>query len=188
MQDPQKFIQQLCEVDSEAGKAAWNQFYCDVDLVRMVTSSISTEQASQLLDEGARWLGEGLNTSKASRRLYEASSVAMVAAEFKSYKEAFLFSLALTWGIEIPTFSLTDKASEAAFALSQAYWDYTEEELAQDPARAQGREEEEAERLVLPWEDKEEEPPAELAFIRQEVQQGRRCLDIMQALEGIPRF
>ena len=99
----ESLIKNLCNVETEEGRTAWNTFFCEVDLVRRVTFVISAEQASKVLEEGSKWQGEGLNTSKASRRLYEACGVPLVTVDFRHCKEAFLFSLALTWGIEIQT-------------------------------------------------------------------------------------
>ena len=95
----ESFIQQLCDAQTEAGKKAWSEFFCDVPLVRAVTATFTQEQAARILAEGARWEGEGLNTSKASRRLFEACGVALVSGDFEVYKNAFLLSFALTWGI-----------------------------------------------------------------------------------------
>ena len=167
-----------------------------MSLVRLVSSVVTPEQAAKVLEEGGKWQGEGLNTSKASRKLFEACVVVLVSADFKHYKEAFSFSLALTWGIEIHTLDLTEKGSEAAFNLSSAYTDFVDfsspwNNSAAGSAQGQGEgddNEEGPERVTLAWDEVEEELPTELAYIYEEVRAGRRKLDLKVFLEGVPRY
>ena len=181
------FLQRLLHRDAEQSKTTWSDFFCNVPVVVAITGSVTTETANLLLEAGSGWEGEGLNTSQASKRLFAACGVGLVSADFKAYKEAFLFSLALHWGIEIPSFQMTDKQSEAAFALCQAYAEWGEDPWPQvrEPA---DEGEDRAGIAGLPWDEKESEMAPELAFIWNEVKNGRRKLELRVVLEGLPRF
>ena len=41
----------------------------------------------------------------------------MVTNDFAQYKDAFLYSLALLWNVEVAELNLSDKGAEAAFQL-----------------------------------------------------------------------
>ena len=147
----------------------------------MLTTA-TPEQATNILAEGNRWEGEGLNTSKACRRLVEACGVALVSGDFELYKNAFLFSLALSWGVEIQQLDLTEKGSEAAFSLSSCYCDFggpSWDDSGLGSSRAGEEEDDEAPgRLTLAWDEVEDSLPAEMNFIYEEVKAGRRRLDL----------
>ena len=70
---------------------------------------------------GRNWNGSGWNTGKASRQLHQLTSVPLVSGTFGHYLDAFLYSLALWFGIDVDTMDLTERAAEAAFALAHVY-------------------------------------------------------------------
>ena len=45
----------------------------------------------------------------------------LVSGTFGHYLDAFLYSLALRFGIDVDTMDLSERAAEAAFALAQVY-------------------------------------------------------------------
>ena len=80
--------------------------------------------------------------------------MALVSGDFEVYKNAFLFSLALTWGIEIQQLDLSEKGSEAAFSLSSTYCDFggpAWDGSGRGSSRAEEDDEEAPERLTLAW-------------------------------------
>ena len=52
---------------------------------------------------------------------YEATGVPLVSDTVEDYKGAFLYALALHWGLDVASFELSERASDAAFALGSAF-------------------------------------------------------------------
>ena len=109
-------LKKLCNVGGEEFKATWSSFLFDVENARLV--DVTTEEAKTIVGAGAQWQGGGLSTSQASRRLYEATGVPLVADSVSQYRDCWLFALSMNWGLDISQLSLSDRAAEAAFALA----------------------------------------------------------------------
>ena len=86
-------------------------FFLNVRLVRNILTIVTPEQASAILAAGTRWDGTGWNTTRAAKALYDICNVALVTGEVRTYKEAFLFGCALSWGVEVPDVTLSDKVA-----------------------------------------------------------------------------
>ena len=101
---------------------------------------MDADKAAALLKEGANWTGLGWNTGRASKRLHDLVGVPLVSADFNQYKYSFLYALAMLWSIEVPTMELSDRASEAAFALVSLFQGPADHghHSAQDSAAAEG--------------------------------------------------
>ena len=78
---------------------------------------VHDKQAAELLRQGARWQGTSWNTSRASKALHAITGVPLVSGDFTQYVNAFLYAVAITLDLEIPSLSLSDRAAEAAFNL-----------------------------------------------------------------------
>ena len=75
-------------------------------------------KAADVLAAGARWSGAGWNTSRASRALHSLTGVPLVSGDLDSYKNAYLYALAILLDVDIPSLSLSDRAAEVAFGLA----------------------------------------------------------------------
>ena len=73
-----------------------------------------TARAGDLLAAGSRWSGAGWNTSRASRALQSLTGVPLVSSDLDSYKNAYLYALAILLDVDIPSLNLSDRAAEAA--------------------------------------------------------------------------
>ena len=54
---------------------AWKYFLFNVEKVRQVTDTIDEGEKAEILAAGALWKGSGWNSSSASKRLYDLTSV-----------------------------------------------------------------------------------------------------------------
>ena len=97
----------------------WQEFCFDVARMVVLRAELrDPETASSVLTAGCRYQGQGWCTSRASRALYETTGTALVTSSFDDYKHCFLFGLSIFLGVEVPTFDLSDKQAEAAYALA----------------------------------------------------------------------
>ena len=90
----------------------------NISQARSLATFLVLEQARRLLNEGSKYAGSGWTTSRASRVLWDLVGVPLVAAEVSSYRNSWLFALALVHNVEVGGLDLSDRASEAAFALT----------------------------------------------------------------------
>ena len=103
----------------------------------------------------------------------------MLQATFDMYRDAFLYSLALFWEVEIPAVSLPDRAAEAAFALNSAYGGM---ELDEPPEVVEEATD------GLPWDEEVRELPAELKIVWQRCVSGDKKIDLKGLLDGVPPY
>ena len=76
--------------------------------------------STDLLSGTAAWTtSTKLNTTSLSRIFFEQLGVTTVNSSFVYYRDAFLFGMMLTWGLEIQSFDLSREQSAASFALLQ---------------------------------------------------------------------
>ena len=134
---------------------------------------------STILAAGTRWDGNGSNTTRVARSVYEYCGVAMIMEEVRSYKEAFLFGCALSWGLEVPEITLSDKVADAAFSLSQV--------LGDNPQSPETEDTDEQE-LVLDLDNPATQLPEILDFIYNKVKAGERRLDVKDLLDSVPSY
>ena len=99
----------------EENEATWSSFMFNVAQAQSL-GQLPREDALRLLDFCARYTGSGWTTSRASRALFELTSVPLVASVVSAYRNAWLFALAMLWDIDLNV-DLSDRAAEAAFAL-----------------------------------------------------------------------
>jgi hypothetical protein len=162
--------ERLLEPTTPEGSAAWEAYMFNIPQVRSLATSLSLEQARRLLNEGSKYAGGGWTTSRASRVLWDLVGVPLVAAEVSSYRNSWLFALAMVHNVEVGGLDLSDRASEAAFALASLI-SQPEQWLEQPSAvpKNSSPEEEDAkpEDAIdgMDWDEPEEPLPAELAYL-----------------------
>ena len=161
----QQLLQDLLST-GEAFDHSWKELMFDLPKVVNLKAYIQdADTARALLDAGERYQGAGWCTSKASKALYMASGVAIVKPDFKHYKNAFLFAMAIILEIEIPLMELDGKEAEAAYAMVQALEDTPmpqatlQEQQGPSSKPEKGEEEEEEDTPVFGLEETEVDPP-----------------------------
>ena len=107
---------ELLQVEEPVGQARWSSFLFNIELARKL-EGLSQEQATLLCQQGHKWQGTGWTTARASRELHAVTGVPLVASQITSYRDAWLFALAMWFEVEVVGFDLMDRSSEAAFAL-----------------------------------------------------------------------
>ena len=115
----QKF-EDLKSRDDQVAAEAWKIFFFNESAVMEFLQNTPPEKVDAVLSAGASWNGTGWDTTKAAKAVRALTGLAMVTTRFQEYLQAFLFSLALCAGLEIPALELSDKASKVAFGLSNA--------------------------------------------------------------------
>ena len=73
---------------------AWAKFLFNFDQLTILRS-LGKEVLMSVMQAGLRYTGSGWNTGRAARTLYEVSGVALVCGNFQSYRDIWLYMLAL---------------------------------------------------------------------------------------------
>ena len=66
-------------------------------------------------------MGTSWNTTRAAMALRSLTGVALVTGQFTEYLRCFLYSLALTDGVDVATLELTERAGDASFHLAELW-------------------------------------------------------------------
>ena len=119
----QQLLQDLTNIQGDCFHEIWKDFFYDVPKVRGLRKIIDDEKAAAVLAAGATWNGNGWNTYKASRALMGLTGVPLVSQPFDEYRNSFLFALSLLWEVDVQALQLSDRGSEAAFALAKVLAD-----------------------------------------------------------------
>jgi hypothetical protein len=180
-------VANLLQPTTGEGAKAWASFFLNVDLVRQFSEAMPHDTKKAVLDAGVLWDGTGWNTSKASKKLWDVAGVGLVSGDVNQYKDAFVYSLALAWEIEVPQLTLADRCADAAFSLAGLWTGNWMEEDPGEEGDPNSEPHSEAE-VRLAWDEPEVDAPAELAFIWKEVAAGKRKLDTRGFLEACPKF
>ena len=161
--------------------ASWSSFLFNVAEVRKL-GPVPAEAAA-ILSAGDLWRGEGWTTGKASKRLYDITSVALVSANVEGYTKVFIFALALHWGLEVVQYNLSEKSAEAAFALASVFSTAgdMEEDLVDEV------DEEEDDEIHFPWEEQPADLPTDLQALWARYAFGTR-FDTKAMLSVIPQY
>jgi hypothetical protein len=114
-------FQDLQSEDENIFNQAWGQFFLSTDLVRRFLRASTVEDVHATLNAGYRWAGYGWNTTKAAVETRKLSGVVLVSAKLQDYSHAFLFSIALTKGVEINQMELSSASGEAAFEMAKLW-------------------------------------------------------------------
>ena len=178
-------LETLLNTESQDYNGSWKALLFNVQAVKQVTQEIGADVsvAEQLCRAGQSWTGAGLATGTCSKLLYEVTGVTLVSANFADYRDAFLFSLTLWFGLEVLQLDLTEKAAEASFVLAQRY----AEGNAPGVAGAPEREDEEA-GAAYPWDEPEVDLPHDLKTLWDRAVTGTKRLDLRAVLEQVPRW
>ena len=164
----EEFVGRLLRPEDDDGQEAWAQFLFNFEMGRALVM-LPPETVSALLVPGANWSGSGWTTSKASRVLYGLTQIPLVASVVSAYSHAWLFALSIVANLEVSGLDLTDRASEAAFALASLISGEAEKAEGEGERRsaqqtANGAEENENanEGPMFDWEELPEELPVDL--------------------------
>ena len=189
MQSSEEKFNTLLVPDSEEGSNAWSAFLFNVDAARALRG-LPPDKAGLLLAAGHGWSGRGWTTSRASRQLHQLTGVPLVAATISAYRDAWLFALSVVLDVEVAGLDLTDRSSEAAFALASVIQGDQErektpqEELAAGAATGQAEEE-----TAFEWEEEPEELASDLQVLWKKYSgAGGTKFDIRAFLDQVPTF
>ena len=115
----------LTSQDDMIRETAWSNFFFNVEAVRSVTEALEEESskdlAGRVLQAGLSWTGSGGTTTRASKALFKCVRTALVSSELSDYRKAFLFALELCWDYDVGCMDLSDRASEAAFNITEMF-------------------------------------------------------------------
>ena len=123
--DPSEFFNKLIAVEQEGYYEAWQALFLNPEKVRSLGELSKKNAAGALLATGRSWAGTGWNTGKVTKELHRITGVPLVSGTFAHYMGAFLFSLAMWFGLEIDSLDLSEHAAKAAFALVWCYQEDT---------------------------------------------------------------
>ncbi len=83
-----------------------HRFSLNVDLKRQFWEAVPHDIKKAVLDAVVLWDGMGWNTSKASKKLWDVAGIGLVSGDVNKYNDAFVYSMALAWKIEVPQLTL----------------------------------------------------------------------------------
>jgi hypothetical protein len=152
---------------------AWSTFFLNETHVRAVLL-MGPDRVVAVCAAGLHWDGAGWGSTRCATRVRQLTGVALVSDTAKDYIEAFVYSLALAAGVDVPQAKLSPQAGEVAFKLSEV-WTTT-----QSPAPLE-------EEVKLSWQVVTEPLPADLQLVVQKLARDER-LDVKNMLEQIPTF
>ena len=97
-----ELLQALVNTENqETFLAAWSRFFLSLQLAKTVGEVVSEETASEIINAGGTWGGNGWNTGKASKTLVDMVNVPLVSSNFSEYRNAWLYGLAVVRGIDV---------------------------------------------------------------------------------------
>jgi hypothetical protein len=178
----------LIAVDQDGYNEAWQTLFLNPAKVRSLGDLSDKNAAGALLAAGRTWTGTGWNTGKASKELHRITGVPLVSGTFAHYMGAFLFSLAMWFGLEIDSLDLSERAAEAAFALVQCYQEDIPGKDSETAHIQPVLEDEPREEFQMEWDEPEENLAPELAYLFGAVSRGERRLEMRDVLQQFPRF
>lgn len=185
-------LQQLLNTEAQdTFHEAWSTFFLNPVLVRQLEGIIDKDSAVELIKAGGSWSGSGWNTGRASKHLFDLVGVPLVSSNFLEYRNAFLYSLAVVWSVDVPQMELSDRAAQAAFAIAQCIQS-PPAGVASRPFGSEVPQDVEATpqdgEVCMEWDEPSLPLPQELLVLWQGVQAGQRKLNLAQVLEQVPRF
>jgi hypothetical protein len=118
----------LTSIEETVFNEAWARFFYDTPRVVELIKSCPPDAVLAVLAAGERWGGNGWDTTKAAKTLRSLTGVALVTGQFKEYLSSFLYSIALTAGVDVPFLELSPKAADASFVLADLWQAHLEDE------------------------------------------------------------
>ena len=103
-----------------------------MEKVRELKEIVDINTGGAVLAAGQQWTGGGWNTSSSSKTLHAITRVPLLSSDFGMYRNAFLYSLALLFQLDVHELNLSDRAAEAAFALVEAYGKSTDDTMCKE--------------------------------------------------------
>ena len=165
--------------NGEAFDEAWSKFLFNLDKL-LELKSFGGDRLLQVLQAGARYTGCGWTSSRASRVVFELTGVAIVKADMLVYRDIWLFMLSMVAEVDLPSLTLSQEQSEAAFTMLQQF-----------EAGPQGLEEEEDKEdggIKFPWESQVLKLPKTLSQLWTRAEQGETKIDLKRLLDEFPAF
>ena len=96
------------------------EFFLTEGIVVQFLKEKPPEEVQTVLVASANWSGAGWDITKLAKAVRLLTCVAMVTTNFKEYLNSFLFSLALSAGLEIPTLELKTKPRKSPSGFQNA--------------------------------------------------------------------
>jgi hypothetical protein len=109
------------ETDKEAFEAAWSNIFLQESLTTAFLRDADATAVMATIGSGQKWTGAGWDTTRCALAVRKLTGVAMVESTLQPYLAAYLYSLALTKNVSIPSLELSDKASDVAFKLYEKW-------------------------------------------------------------------
>jgi hypothetical protein len=106
----------------------------------------------------------------------------MVSSQFADYRDSFLFSLTLHFGLQVWTLDLNERGAEASFVLAQRYAEGAAAEKFQEVGG------EVPDEPSFAWEEPEVQLPQDLEHLWTRSSTGTKRLDLKSFLEQLPRW
>ena len=115
-EEDKKLMDILLNPEAPQFQKSWDSLYCNLGGVHAL-GALAPEVAAQLLQVAQLWSGENWTTSKASLLLYQTSGIPFVSSSWEEYKQLWLYTLALYYGVDVLQMNLAPEAAQAAFTL-----------------------------------------------------------------------
>ena len=181
-----ELYENLINVDSEAGRSAWRTFLFNVYQARLLKTIISEDRAQAIFQAGSVWNGEGLNSTNASKTLYQLTWIPLVSGDFCHYRDCWLYAVAVHLDVASQV-TLQDHVAAAAFALSEACdGGVGGMEVEEEVSSSEGEDAEEA--APFEWEDVKNALPDDLAALWKRYGKKRTNFDVKAFLDNVPKY
>ena len=192
-------IQELLSGEQVVYERAWGAFFFNYEAVMELLKNNSTEVLRNVLAAGERWNGSSWDTTKAAKAIRELTELVLVTGNFQEYLKVFLYSLALSGGVDVPNIELSERAGDASFHLGDLWTSGLQQGGEEQGARGlhgaigagmqvdQDDDEEDEEEERLPWEEELKNLPADLRVCLEKVSGGYR-FPIRSTLHDLPCY
>ena len=108
---------QLLNLDEDAATNAWSQFSLNEQAVLEFLCGTPPERVWNVLESGLQWNGKGWGTTRCALAIRQLTGFSLVQSTVEEYMKAFLYSVALAAGVDVPRVDLSPAAAEAAFKM-----------------------------------------------------------------------
>jgi hypothetical protein len=179
-------IEHLWSPTLEEAAPAWNMFFMNRGMVEALLKSYP-EQVVNVLNRGRQVTTWQWSTTAAAVKVHEMCGVAMVAATFTPYLEAFMYSVALAAQVEPGPVELTTTQAQVSFQLAKLWTSGAAPttETGVPPSNGNGPAES---TQKLSWETVKEDLPDDLALVMQKIAKNELRIDAKAILEQLPNW
>ena len=177
--------ERLLSIDDTVQNTAWEQFFLNETASVEFLRTTPPEVVLQVCNAGQTWAGNGWDTTRCSKQVRALTGLAMVRPRVGEYLHAFLYSLCLCSGVDLPALELNDQGAEVAFRLADLWQGHHVAAEGESEVRATMDKEEQDEPFL--WEAPVEPLPTDLARLVERAAGGER-LQVGTLLEQLPQF